>query len=89
MGPERRVGPFLLLDRDDVGVGVEENRGEVRIRALPLEKDDRLALDEFQGPGLKRERFGLGKDEISRLTVVWMRMGCTDLKVLLESRYDR
>lgn len=83
------VGPFLLLDGNDVGVGVEEDRGEFGIGAEPLKEDDRLALDALLGLALEGKIPSLGEDEIGCLCILGAGLGRIDLEVALESRYDR
>lgn len=49
MGPERVVGPFFRLRRNDISVGVEQDGGQVRVGTGPLEKDDGFVFSEFEG----------------------------------------
>lgn len=78
------MGPLVVLGRDDVGVGVEEDGGERRVGAWPFEEEERLAGDELEGLGLEREGVGLRENEIRCFLVLGIRMGCVDLKVFLE-----
>ena len=67
---------------------VEEDRRERRIRAWPLQKDDRFSFDELMGLGFKRHGFGLRKDEISGLPIIRAWLGGVDSKVFLKPRYE-
>lgn len=78
------MGPLVVLGRNDVGVGVEEDGGERRVGAWPCEEEERLAGDELEGLGLEGEGVGLRENEIGSFVVLGIRLGCVDLKVLLK-----
>lgn len=88
MGPEGMMGPLRLLHRNDVGVGVEHDRGEARVCAGPFEDDDGLPGRELDRLGLEREGARLGEDEFRRLAVVGLGLGGVDPEIVLEAGDD-
>ena len=88
-GRERRVGPFGRLGGDGVEVGVEEERRERRVGAKPCEEEDGFVLvwSEVKSLDLEVEvrSFSLGFEEGNGGGVVWVWVGCVDLKVALEA----
>lgn len=78
------MGPLVVLGRDDVGVGVEEDGGERRVGSGPFEEDERLAGDKLEGLGIEGEGVGLRQNEIGCFLVLGLRLGCVDLKVPLK-----
>lgn len=78
------MGPLVVLGRNDVCVGVEEDGGERRVGAWPFEEEERLAGDKLEGLGLEGEGVGLRENEIGCFVVLGIRLGCVDLKVLLK-----
>lgn len=86
-GGERGLGPFGRLGGDGVQVGVEEERRERRVGAKPCEEEDGFVLvwSEVESLDLEVESFTLGSEEGNGGGVVWLWVGCVDLKVALEA----
>lgn len=79
----------MMLSRNNVGVGVEEDGGEIRVRAGPFEENNRFPLDELEGLGMERDGLSLRDDEIGSFIVVRVWLGGVDLEVALEPGDDR
>lgn len=78
----------MMLGRNNVSMRIEENGGEIRVRAGPFEENNRFSLHELQGLGMEREGLSLREDEIGGFIVVRVWLRSVDLEIALEPGDD-